>query len=83
MTKDKIKTWVHVKPSDGVGGRRTGTGWRVHTGRKGKGKIVSTHSNKKPAIKRAKQYARNHKRRPSTVIIRNTSGEYSRGYTYR
>lgn len=79
----KIKTYVHVKPSDGVGGRRTGAGWRVVTGRKGKGTIVSTHSNKKPAIKRAKQYARNHKRRPSQVRIRATSGRYQRSTTYR
>ena len=83
MAKDKIKTWVNVVPSDGKGGRRTGTGWRVVTGRKQKGTLVSTHSNKKPAVKKGKQYARNHKRRPSIVRIRNTSGQYSKSYTYR
>ena len=81
MSKN-IKTYVNVIPSDGVGGRRTGTGWRVVTGKKMKGKIVSTHSNKKPAIKRAKQYARNHKRRPSHVVIKNTDGTYSRTHNY-
>jgi len=83
MAKDKIKTWVNVIPSDGVGGRRTGTGWRVVTGRKMKGKLVSTHSNKKPAIKKAKQYARNHKRRPSIVRVKNTDGRFGQQVTYR
>lgn len=82
MGKKKIKTWVNVLPSDGVGGRRTGGGWRVVTGYKAKGHIVSTHSNKKPAIKRAKQYARNHKRRPSMVRIFNTSGHISSNPRY-
>jgi len=82
MGKKKIKQWVNVIPSDGVGGRRTGTGWRVVTGRKGKGKIVSTHSNKKPAIKKGKQYARNYKRRPSMVRIRNTDGTIARNVRY-
>lgn len=69
-----VKTFVNVNPSDGRGGRRTGTGWIVITGKKGKGTIVSTHSNKRPAVKRARQYARNSKRRPSTVRIRKTDG---------
>lgn len=69
-----VKTWVNVNPSDGRGGRRTGTGWIVITGYKGKGTIVSTHSNKKPAVKKAKEYARNSKRRPSAVRIRKTDG---------
>ena len=82
MAKDKIKTWVNVIPSDGVGGRRTGTGWRVVTGYKMKGKIVSTHSNKKPAKKKGRQYARNSKRRPSLLRIQNTDGTFSEQHRY-
>jgi len=76
------KTYVHVKPSDGVGGRKTSAGWRVQTGEEGKGKIVSTHSLKRRAIKRAKQYARNHKRRPSQVVIRKTNGQIQNEVSY-
>lgn len=77
------RTWVHVDSDGAVGGRRTGAGWEVKTGRKGKGKLVSTHSNKKPAIKRAKQYARNRKRRPSTVVIRKTDGTIQKEVSYK
>lgn len=74
---------MNVKPSSGKGGNRRGGGWIVQTGKKGKGKIVSTHSNKQPAVKRAKQYARNHKRRPSTVVIRNTDGRIAEKRSYK
>lgn len=77
------RTWVHVRPSSGEGGRRTGTGWIVKTGRKGKGKIVSTHSNKRPAVKKGKQYARNSKRRPSTVVIRGMNGQIQDQVSYK
>lgn len=76
------RKWVHVKPSDGVGGRRTGGGWRVQTGKEGKGKIVSTHSNKRPAVKRAAAYARNTKRRPSTLVIKKTDGTIQEERSY-
>jgi len=81
--KKRIKTWVNVVPSDGKGGRRTGTGWRVVTGRKQKGTLVSTHSNKKPAVKRGMQYAKNKKRRPSILKVRNTDGRWQTQRTYR
>lgn len=76
------RTYVNVLSSSGEGGRRTGAGWIVKTGKKSKGKTVSTHSNKSAAIKRAKQYARNRKRRPSTVVIRNTDGRISKRRSY-
>ena len=76
------RTYVNVISSSGEGGRRTGSGWIVKTGKKGKGKTVSTHSNKKPAVKRAKEYARNNKRRPSTVVVRGTNGQIQSNTSY-
>jgi len=71
------ETFVNVKT---IG---AGSVWRVQTGRKGKGEVVSNHYTKKAAVKRAKQYARNSKRRPSTVLIRRSDGTMQDSVSYK